>query len=65
MKKLLESNIKYSKYEFTHGDSTRIVTYEKEENNGPDGIYPEGGLDFDLISDVDHENWLKWLNVEN
>lgn len=58
MKKLIEANSQFSKYEFTHGDSTRIVVYEKDLL---DVTSPTP--DFEIISDIDHEKWLKWIGV--
>jgi hypothetical protein len=58
MKKLIETNSEYSKYEFSHGDSTRVVIYEKNLLD-PTSPMP----DFEIISDIDHEKWLEWMNV--
>jgi hypothetical protein len=58
MKKLIEANSQFSKYEFTHNDSTRIVVYEKDLF---DVTSPTP--DFELISDIDHQKWLEWMNV--
>ena len=59
MKKLIEANSQFSKYEFTHGDSMRIVVYE---NDLLDVTSPTP--DFELISDIEHQKWLEWINIK-
>ena len=58
MKKLIEANPQFSKYEFTHGDSTRIVVYKKDLLDITSPM-----PDFEIISDVDHEKWLEWIGA--
>lgn len=59
MKKLIESNQQFSKYEFTHGDSTRIVVYKKDLFDVTSPV-----PDFETISSIDHEKWLEWIDSD-
>jgi hypothetical protein len=59
MKKLLEKTIQYSKYEFKSGDATRVVVYNKEDFPNQESL-----IDFELVSEIEYNKWINWLNAQ-
>jgi hypothetical protein len=62
MKTLIEKTEEYAKFEFSNESSKKIVIYKIEKI--PDINLPFKTQNIETISDVDHENWLEWLNAK-
>ena len=61
MKTLIEKTEEYAKYEFSNEDSKKTIIYKIEKIYNID--LPFQIPNVETISDIDHENWLEWLNV--
>ena len=60
MKTTIEIANDHATYEFTHGSATRRVTFRSE----PQTTESETEPDFESLSEVEYQNWLRWLNAE-
>jgi hypothetical protein len=60
MKTIIEQTPVSATYEFSSGDSKRVVVYSKTDFTNPETI-----VDFDVIATFDHDKWLSWLGSNN
>ncbi len=58
MKTLLSSTEEQATYEFTFGDSIRIVEYRKPHIEWETEEQP---FDHEAMSEAEYQNWLTWL----
>jgi hypothetical protein len=64
MKTLISSTEDSATYEFTSGDATRVVEYNKPQPQvmpDSEGPAPEQPFDHEEMSEVEYQSWLSWL----
>jgi hypothetical protein len=64
MKTLTSSTEDSATYEFTSGDTTRVVEYNKPQPQvTPDSeeLAPEQPFDHEAMSEAEYQSWLSWL----
>jgi hypothetical protein len=61
MKTLISSTGDSATYEFTFGNTIRVVEYNKPQPRGGEEPAPEQPFDHEAVSEAEHQGWLAWL----
>jgi hypothetical protein len=61
MKTLISSTEDSATYEFTSGDATRVVEYNKPQPQEGEEPAPEQLFDHEAMSEAEYQSWLSWL----
>jgi hypothetical protein len=67
MKTLISSTEDSATYEFTSGDTTRVVEYNKPQpqvTSDSEGLVPEQPFDHGAMSEAEYQGWLSWLGED-
>jgi hypothetical protein len=61
MKTFISSTEDSATYEFTSGDATRVVEYNKPQPQEGEEQAPEQPFDHEAMSEAEYQGWLVWL----
>jgi hypothetical protein len=64
MKTLISSTEDSATYEFTSGDATRVVEYNKPQPREGEEPAPEQPFDHEAMSEAEYQSWLSWLGED-
>ena len=64
MKTLISSTEDSATYEFTSGDATRVVEYNKPQPQEGEEPAPEQPFDHEAMSEAEYQGWLVWLGED-
>jgi hypothetical protein len=64
MKTLISSTEDSATYEFTSGDATRVVEYNKPQPREGKEPAPEQPFDHEAMSEAEYQGWLVWLGED-
>jgi len=64
MKTLISSTEDSATYEFTSGDATRVVEYNKPQSQEGEEQAPEQPFDHEAMSEAEYQSWLSWLGED-
>jgi hypothetical protein len=67
MKTLISSTEDSATYEFTSGDATRVVEYNKPQpqvTHDSEEPTPEQQFDHEAMSEAEYQSWLVWLGED-
>jgi hypothetical protein len=64
MKTLISSTEDSATYEFTSGDTTRVVGYNKPQPQEGEEPATEQPFDHEAMSEAEYQGWLVWLGED-
>jgi hypothetical protein len=64
MKTLISSTEDSATYEFTFGDATRIVEYNKPQPQEGEEPSQDQPFDHEAMSEAEYQGWLSWLGED-
>jgi hypothetical protein len=64
MKTLISSTEDSATYEFTSGDTTRVVEYNKPQLREGEEQATEQPFDHEAMSEAEYQGWLAWLGED-